>query len=63
MSDNFQILFSLDDEQQTDKHLVIINNSPIRSYHVLLVPDRQLEQPQVIKYKQYGKENKIYEFL
>ncbi|CAF0828832.1 unnamed protein product [Adineta steineri] len=44
---NEEILFSLDNEQQTDKHLVIINNSPIRSYHVLLVPDRQLEQTQI----------------
>lgn len=25
----------------------MINNSPIRPYHVLLVPDRQLEQLQV----------------
>ncbi|UJR33099.1 hypothetical protein I4U23_020556 [Adineta vaga] len=43
-----EILFSLDDEQQTDKHLVIINNSPIRSYHVLLVVDRQREQIQIL---------------
>ncbi|CAF0745345.1 unnamed protein product [Rotaria sp. Silwood1] len=43
-----EILFSLDDEQQTDKHLVIINNSPIRLYQVLLVPNRQLEQPQIL---------------
>ena len=52
---NFQILFSLDDEQQTDKHLVIINNSPIRPYHVLLVPDRHLEQSQVKHDQQYRK--------
>ncbi|CAF0939218.1 unnamed protein product [Adineta ricciae] len=43
-----EILFALDDEQQTDKHLVIINNSPIRYYHVLLVPDRQREQTQIL---------------
>ncbi|CAF3366743.1 unnamed protein product [Rotaria socialis] len=43
-----EILFSLDDEQQTDKHLVIINNSPVRPYQVLLVPNRQLEQSQIL---------------
>ncbi|CAF3583760.1 unnamed protein product [Rotaria sp. Silwood1] len=43
-----EILFSLDKEQQTDKHLIIINNAPIRPYHVLLVHDRQLEQSQVL---------------
>lgn len=42
-----QILFSLDTEEQKNRHLVIINNSPIRPFHVLLVPDRQLEQTQV----------------
>ncbi|CAF3555629.1 unnamed protein product [Rotaria sordida] len=43
-----EILLSLDDEQQIDKHLVIINNSPIRLYQVLLVSNRQLEQPQIL---------------
>ncbi|CAF4593502.1 unnamed protein product, partial [Rotaria sp. Silwood2] len=43
-----EILFSLDNEQQIDKHLVIINNAPIRPYHLLLVPDRLLEQTQVL---------------
>ncbi|CAF1270806.1 unnamed protein product [Rotaria magnacalcarata] len=43
-----EVLFSLDDEQQTDKHLIIINAAPIRPYHVLLVPYRKLEQPQVV---------------
>ena len=47
MNRHGQILFSLDDQQRSDGHLVIINNSPIRPYHVLLVPDRHLEQPQV----------------
>ena len=43
-----KILFSLDNDQhQMDRHLVIINNAPIRPYHVLLVPDRQREQSQV----------------
>ncbi|CAF4469264.1 unnamed protein product [Rotaria socialis] len=44
-----EVLFSLDNEQQTDKHLIIINAAPIRPYHVLLVPYRELEQPQVIE--------------
>ncbi|CAF0921070.1 unnamed protein product [Adineta ricciae] len=43
-----EILFSLDNEQDHDKYLVIINNSPIRPYHVLLVPHRELEQAQVL---------------
>ena len=48
--DNFrkiQILFSLDTSTDVDQHLVIINNSPIRHYHVLLVPNRQEERAQV----------------
>ncbi|UJR14081.1 hypothetical protein I4U23_001077 [Adineta vaga] len=43
-----EILFSFDNEQDKDKYLVIINNSPIRPYHVLLVPNRELEQSQVL---------------
>ncbi|CAF1386708.1 unnamed protein product [Adineta steineri] len=43
---NEEILFSLDNEQDKDKYLIIINNSPIRPYHVLLVPNRELEQSQ-----------------
>jgi len=46
---SFQILFALDDEQEIDKHLIVINNAPIRPYHVLLVPNRELEQSQVMK--------------
>jgi hypothetical protein len=44
---SFQILFALEDEQEIDKHLIVINNAPIRPYHVLLVPHRELEQSQV----------------
>ncbi|CAF0876325.1 unnamed protein product [Rotaria sordida] len=43
-----EILISLDNDEQTDKHLIIINNAPIHPYHVLLVPDRQLEQTQIL---------------
>ena len=45
---DLKVLFSLDNDQhQLDRNLVIINNAPIRPYHVLLVPDRQREQSQV----------------
>ena len=43
-----QILFSLDTNEEIDANLIVINNAPIGPYHVLLVPRRELEQPQII---------------
>lgn len=43
-----QILFSLDTDEEIDANLIVINNAPIGPYHVLLVPRRELEQPQII---------------
>jgi diadenosine tetraphosphate (Ap4A) HIT family hydrolase len=54
---NFQILFSLENEHETDKHIIIINNSPIRPYHVLIVPDRKLVRSQVMSKSIQTEEN------
>ncbi|CAF0995982.1 unnamed protein product [Didymodactylos carnosus] len=42
----FRLIYEVD--KNNSEHLVIINNSPIRPYHVLLVPNRQSNQPQIL---------------